>query len=393
MVYLQVRLEENPACETVFDQFLKFCYGVDITVTMSTLVPIFQLADKYEVMTLRKHCEEYAIKSLEDANIEGAVQWLTFAEQISHDNMIKWCYHVIRHNLDEASSLPEWALLSKDQIIKVLKDKNCNFENVNSFIVTKNALGEFHAIEKWLLSEQNKPDLAIQGKEVLDAVLFQLMDGSQLLDVENSELAQESSCVSNYLKEKVALSNKFLAIQAVPVTKRSEQAKKYYSEMSLKSKDGVSRWYTEKCPSIVEVNQNNITVGSIKVHMIKPNTKNKVKGVCESGYAAQVEVYPTKSTYLFGFNFGFGSGLGGLGRPLIFGQFEIIAYNKKRRVLHVCSAGQRSAVKSNSWGAIPQNSMRANFLKKIQVTHPTLMGLPKTPNSLAYFITVEENCD
>ncbi len=389
-----MRLEENPACELIFDQFLKFCYGVDITVTMLTLVPIFQLADKYEVMTLRKHCEEYAIKSLEDANIEGAVQWLTFAEQINHENMIKWCYHVIRHNLDEASSLPEWAHLTQEQIIKVLKERNCNFENVNSFVVTKNAMGEFHAIEKWLLAEQNKPDLGINGKAVLDAVLFQLMDGSQLMDVENSELAQESSCMSEYLKEKVSQTNKFLAIQAVPVTKRSEQAKKYYSDMSIKIKDGVCRWYTEKCPSIVEVNQNNITVGSIKVHMMKPNTKNKVKGVCESGYAAQVEVFPTKSTYLFGFNFGFGSGSGlGLNRPLIFGQFEIIAYNKKRRVLHVCSAGQRSAMKSNSWGAIPQNSMRANFLKKIQVTHPTLMGAPKTPNWLAYYISVEESSE
>ncbi|KAK2146371.1 hypothetical protein LSH36_613g01018 [Paralvinella palmiformis] len=49
-------LHEEGACAKVFDRFLYFCYSGSITISESYVIPLFTLADKYDVKPLYEEC-------------------------------------------------------------------------------------------------------------------------------------------------------------------------------------------------------------------------------------------------------------------------------------------------------------------------------------------------
>ena len=88
-----VKLEELQICADVFETFLRYFYSGSVSVTRETVIPIVTLADKYDVDSLKDICTSYMINMLyTHHDIEAAMSWVTFAEQMRMHDLQKKCY-------------------------------------------------------------------------------------------------------------------------------------------------------------------------------------------------------------------------------------------------------------------------------------------------------------
>ncbi len=118
----EVKLEETPSCEEVFDAFMDYFYGGRVTVSDKTVIQIVTLADKYDVYGLRETCTEYMTYSLNNkCDVETALQWVTFAEQMTMNALQQKCFDLICINFDKACNLSSWQSLSLEQLLIVLQ--------------------------------------------------------------------------------------------------------------------------------------------------------------------------------------------------------------------------------------------------------------------------------
>ena len=174
-----VALEETSQCQEVFPTFLQYFYSGTVSVSRDSVVPLVTLADKYGVEILKKQCSQFMMSLLNHADIEGALTWLTFAEQINIDNLAKKCFDIICINFEKATLFSAWTSLSLAHIIEILQ---------RSDIIVASEHTVYLAIQKWLVSN------ALNGSsEILKHIQFKNMTTQELIEIESSELATNSS--------------------------------------------------------------------------------------------------------------------------------------------------------------------------------------------------------
>ena len=175
----EIKLEETEACQDVFPTFLKYFYSGSVTVSRDSVVPLVTLADKYGVDILKEQCTILMTKLLNQGDIEGALTWLSFAEQTRIEHLAQRCFDIICFNFEKASTFPTWSFLSLSQMKTILQRPD---------LVAPSEYTVYLAVEKWLLAN------ALNGSdEVLKGVQFKNMTTEELLQVEESKLASASS--------------------------------------------------------------------------------------------------------------------------------------------------------------------------------------------------------
>ncbi|XP_077994132.1 kelch-like protein 1 [Glandiceps talaboti] len=177
----EICLEESNECLPVFEDFLKFMYCGQISLSVRRVLPVVILADKYDMTSLKNLCEGYMIDTIVlRRNVDGAMQWLSRAEVYGLKMLSKLCFDVIIFNLQRVIEKPEWLDIDFATLCRVLK-------STESYIADEYTL--FKGVEKWItnkLLSENETDAGEEFAELLPWLHFTAMTPSQIYDVENS---------------------------------------------------------------------------------------------------------------------------------------------------------------------------------------------------------------
>ncbi|XP_072033724.1 BTB/POZ domain-containing protein 17-like [Amphiura filiformis] len=199
----EIKLEETPECQAVFGDFLQCLYSGQVTVTTTTIMPIFTLADKYNIRQLRSLCERYMTEQIGQGNIKGALEWLSFAETYNLHQLVSHCYSVIRSNLLRIIDSDAWLKLTVDQMCFLLS---------GSQLVVRDEYTLYKALERWMMKDAHRFGVAQCLRKVTPLVRFAQISSEQILDIEKSEFGQ---IYQKQLKDFILEGYKFHALSAM----------------------------------------------------------------------------------------------------------------------------------------------------------------------------------
>ncbi|XP_033119533.1 BTB/POZ domain-containing protein 17-like [Anneissia japonica] len=306
-----IHLEEQENCTPYFKEFLSYFYCGQVTVTVDSIMPIFTLADKYNVSKLRKLCEEYMTKQIGQRNVKGALDWLTFAEMYDLASLVNRCYAVIRSNLPLVIHTEGWFSLTIDQICQIATSSEVIIRDEHSF---------FKALENWLKA-QNDSNIGDMLRRLLKYFRFTQMASEQILQIENSAFGIEyQELLKDYILEGYkfhalstmsnlfhhdkflprlflsgphchvvnanVLSQQYFTVNAMQHGQKPRCATPWYMVANLvkaKPKEGVS--YVEDCLITYKLQAPNSEIGkSYRLAIVVYNKEDKfVGGITDSG--------------------------------------------------------------------------------------------------------------
>ncbi|XP_038050560.1 BTB/POZ domain-containing protein 17-like [Patiria miniata] len=217
----EIVLEESPECTAVFGEFLKYLYCGQVTVDMRTIMPIFTLADKYNIHRLRCQCERYMTEQIGQGNVNGALDWLSFAETYNLDQLVSHCYEVIACNLPKILELDSWLGLSVEQMCRLLDS--------GQLIVT-DEYSLFKAIERWLVHDLQKGGVTGNLRRVLPYIRFAQMTSEHILTIERSEFGQ---IYEKQIKDHILEGYKFHALVGTANMSELFLAERYHARLYL----------------------------------------------------------------------------------------------------------------------------------------------------------------
>ncbi|XP_013111017.1 BTB/POZ domain-containing protein 17 [Stomoxys calcitrans] len=147
-----IELVEEPCCEAVFPQFLKYLYVGKIDISLSTVMPMLALAHKYNVKDLVDLCVHYMMKHIAKAATQGfLVSWLqyTIAFSPQHRDLTEALKRFLKWNLEIVSESKDFVELDVSVMAILLQQND---------LVVSSEYKLFGILQNWLL----------QRKELLD---------------------------------------------------------------------------------------------------------------------------------------------------------------------------------------------------------------------------------
>ena len=119
-------LQESPECEAVFEVFLKYLYTGKISLNYSNVIPILQLADKYNVRDLLKVGLDFMSRNVPlAARKNQVVSWYQFTTNCGYKDVAKLCLNFIKWNFDTVSESIDWPNLELDSLVQVRLSLPC----------------------------------------------------------------------------------------------------------------------------------------------------------------------------------------------------------------------------------------------------------------------------
>uniref|UniRef100_A0A1I8B414 BTB domain-containing protein n=1 Tax=Meloidogyne hapla TaxID=6305 RepID=A0A1I8B414_MELHA len=143
----EIELTEEPQCQTVFGQFLRFQYCNHVVLNSENALPILILADKYNVAGLKKICIEFAIKYvLPDMKLKELFHfWFNYSTKAFHQSLIKVCIEILAKEFKQLMTSAEWEKewldLDRDQLVEFLRSNE---------LVVPNEYFVWESVLKWL---------------------------------------------------------------------------------------------------------------------------------------------------------------------------------------------------------------------------------------------------
>ena len=138
----KIVLKESPECEAVFEVFLKYLYTGKISVNYSNVIPILQLADKYNVKDLLKVGLNFMSRNVPMAAKKNqVVSWYQFTTNCGYKSVSQLCLNFIKWNFDLVSRSIDWPNLELESLILIL---------ASSDLVTLQEMMVFRSLESWL---------------------------------------------------------------------------------------------------------------------------------------------------------------------------------------------------------------------------------------------------
>ena len=158
VIYLQDADEES------FEEFLRFLYTDECTLTPDNAVRVVYLAKKYIILTLAEKCVKVLQDSMKPENV------ITVLEQAIHfdeKELEKKCWEMIDNKTSEAVTSDTFSDISQKTLINLLKRESLNIEEVQLF----------QAVLKWSESECSEKGMEVTGKNkraVLGDAIYQI---------------------------------------------------------------------------------------------------------------------------------------------------------------------------------------------------------------------------
>uniref|UniRef100_A0A8D8FU08 BTB/POZ domain-containing protein 17 n=1 Tax=Culex pipiens TaxID=7175 RepID=A0A8D8FU08_CULPI len=158
-----IELKEDPMCSMVFPQFLKYLYVGQIKVSIQTVMPMLELADKYNIKDLVELCVDYMTKHVAKAATQGyLVSWFQYTISLgsSHVNLAAIMKNFIKWNLDIVSESNDFNELCGMILVTLLQQND---------LVVQSEFTLFEYLEKWLLYKRDQlekePDMTEEEKQ------------------------------------------------------------------------------------------------------------------------------------------------------------------------------------------------------------------------------------
>ena len=170
---------ELPDCE--YDsmlEFLRYLYSDKANLTLSNVMHVLYLADKYMVPSLAGKCSEYLRENLSAANVFSI---LPHAKKIEDKDLEDRCWEVIEENTEEAVTSDDFVTLERSLIESVVKRERLTVKEVDLF----------KAVDRWATGESERQGITadgeskrrIIGEDIVKAIRFPLMSQKEFVSV------------------------------------------------------------------------------------------------------------------------------------------------------------------------------------------------------------------
>ena len=170
---------ELPDCE--YDsmlEFLRYLYSDKANLTLSNVMHVLYLADKYMVPSLAEKCSEYLRENLSAANVFSI---LPHAKKIEDKDLEDRCWEVIEENTEEAVTSDDFVTLERSLIESVVKRERLTVKEVDLF----------KAVDRWATKESERQGITadgeskrrIIGEDTVKAIRFPLMSEKEFVSV------------------------------------------------------------------------------------------------------------------------------------------------------------------------------------------------------------------
>jgi hypothetical protein len=184
----EIELTEEPQCQTVFGQFLRFQYCNHVVLNSENALPILILADKYNVSGLKKICIEFAIKYvLPDMKLKELFHfWFNYSTKAFHQSLIKVCIEILAKEFKQLMTSEEWEKewldLDRDQLVEFLRSNE---------LVVPNEYFVWESVLRWLNApahpERRGNTCAPLLVQILPYIRFPFMTAEELYQIEVEE--------------------------------------------------------------------------------------------------------------------------------------------------------------------------------------------------------------
>ena len=170
---------ELPDCE--YDsllEFFRYLYSDKANLTLSNVMRVLYLADKYMVPSLAEKCSEYLRENLSTANVFSI---LPHAKKFDDKDLEDRCWEVIEENTEEAVTSDDFVTLERSLIESVVKRERLTVKEVDLF----------KAIDRWATRESERQGITadgeskrrIIGEDIVKAIRFPLMSQKEFVSV------------------------------------------------------------------------------------------------------------------------------------------------------------------------------------------------------------------
>ena len=160
-------------------------YTGKISLNYSNVIPILQLADKYNVKDLLKVGLDFMSRNVPlAARKNQVVSWYQFTTNCGYKDVAKLCLNFIKWNFDLVSESIDWPNLELDSLIQVL---------ASSDLVTLQEVQVFRSVERWLgarrqeMMERGEENISRHMERItlscMEHVRFPMMSPDQLADL------------------------------------------------------------------------------------------------------------------------------------------------------------------------------------------------------------------
>ena len=181
----EIELSESVECQAVFDNFLRYLYTAEVSISTQSAVGILCLADKYNVVSLKELCIQYMVENVRSPNVRNALNWYPWAKALHLDTLIQHCTQTIAWNYNEIIISPEWLQMDLEFLCDMLQ---------SSELVIANEFSLWEALSSWLLQESHVTQLKENTSRLLPLIRFPQMQVPQLYVMEQAELARHEAC-------------------------------------------------------------------------------------------------------------------------------------------------------------------------------------------------------
>lgn len=159
----------------MFEVFLKYLYTGKISLNYSNVIPILQLADKYNVRDLLKVGLDFMSRNVPlAARKNQVVSWYQFTTNCGYKDVAKLCLNFIKWNFDLVSESIDWPNLELDSLVQVrqLTETASRFKGSSSYflqvlsssdLVTLQEVQVFRSVERWLAARRR--EMVARGEE------------------------------------------------------------------------------------------------------------------------------------------------------------------------------------------------------------------------------------
>ncbi|KRX17052.1 BTB/POZ domain-containing protein 17 [Trichinella nelsoni] len=211
---IEIELIEDRECVEVFGIFLRFLYCNHIKLRAEDSLAVLTLADKYNVVSLRKVCLNFVIsRIIPQLTLKEVFHvWFQYGTKCFHQALVKTCVDRLATQFQDIISgqewEKEWLLLDKDQMNEFLR---------TSELTVASEYEIWLAVFRWIQNLiQSEKRTSVSVERILGAVLpnirFPMMTADELNQVEKLPFVEQHA---KYFQPYLMMSYKYRALPLI----------------------------------------------------------------------------------------------------------------------------------------------------------------------------------
>lgn len=175
----EAKLVENVICESVVPEFIKFMYSGYVHIKHDTALPLFILADKYNVEELINVCYSYMKHHMVLARRKNVLLgWYRFLQQSKHQDLAGKIHRFIRLNFSRFAQTEDFFQLEFEELLDFLEYSDLR-------VVDEAEV--FYIVDRWMEVYCNECGHISENMfaKLTERIRFPVMSSSQLITLDS----------------------------------------------------------------------------------------------------------------------------------------------------------------------------------------------------------------